>query len=404
MIDIDPSPLRTLPHRRFQPASVPDCRPRSALPFGVLGMIAMVGAIEVSVARSGTDYADPVSFGWVSSARAAVHEAPGREILCMGDSLVKHGLLPDVLEHETGRTAYNLAAAASPAPTTYFLLRRALGAGARPKAVILDFKPSLLAGGPRYRVRQWQELLNPWETAELALATKSLDFAAEVSLGAALPSLRARHQLRAGLLDGLAGRPLGSREVNAILGRNWTVNQGTNLAAMNTRFDGEVSEKQHREMLSDRFSAHRINVEYARRTIALAERHGARVYLIIPPFAPRLQARREATGTDSKYSTFARSLRNEFPRLTVLDGRNLGYPPSAFVDPSHLNREGTVALSRAAGRFLRDDLDRGGSESGRWVHLPADRPSDDGIEREDVEQSKARIVAGRSLSKGAEVR
>jgi len=44
----------------------------------------------------------------------------------------------------------NLALARGPAPATFFLLRRALEAGTRPEAIVVDFKPSVLVGSPRY--------------------------------------------------------------------------------------------------------------------------------------------------------------------------------------------------------------------------------------------------------------
>ena len=93
--------------------------------------------------------------------------APGSGILCLGDSLAKDGLVSAVLTATTGVPTYNLSAPAAPAPMTECLFRRALDAGARPRAIVLELKPSLLAGGPRYRMRGWQEFLNFSETVSL---------------------------------------------------------------------------------------------------------------------------------------------------------------------------------------------------------------------------------------------
>ena len=61
--------------------------------------------------------------------RPSKTESPGCDLLCLGDSLIKHGLFPGVIEEETGRRTVNLSAARAPALLTYFFLRRALDAG-----------------------------------------------------------------------------------------------------------------------------------------------------------------------------------------------------------------------------------------------------------------------------------
>ena len=137
------------------------------LPLGVLGMIALIGVVETAIALAAPRLRDPVSFSWVYAAEAAKHRAPGSGILCLGDSLAKDGLVSAVLTATTGVPTYNLSAPAAPAPMTECLFRRALDAGARPRAIVLELKPSLLAGGPRYRMRGWQEFLNFSETVSL---------------------------------------------------------------------------------------------------------------------------------------------------------------------------------------------------------------------------------------------
>ena len=77
------------------------------------------------------------------------------------------------------------------------------------------------------------------------------------------------------------------------------------------------------------------------------------------------------------------------------------------MDPTHLNRDGTVALSRAVASFLRDDLGPGADQppkSKRWVRLAAYRKAGDEIGLEDVEQTKARIALERRIAKGADIR
>jgi len=62
------------------------------------------------------------------------------DVLCFGDSQMKFGIAPHVVAARTGRPAYNLAIVGGQPPASYFLLRRALEAGARPSAVLFDLQ------------------------------------------------------------------------------------------------------------------------------------------------------------------------------------------------------------------------------------------------------------------------
>ena len=83
----------------------------TAIPWGVVGMITLIVVIEWFLGRNWLDFTDPVSLSWRYSAEAVATESPGSELLCLGDSLIKHGLLPGVIEEETGRRTVNLSAA-----------------------------------------------------------------------------------------------------------------------------------------------------------------------------------------------------------------------------------------------------------------------------------------------------
>src|SRR5690349_5489229 len=82
---------------------------RRAVPAGLLGALGLVLAVESFVAGRPLRFLDVPSLSRRFSARAAEREAPGRELLLLGDSLVKVGLVPEVLAGRSGRSAYNLA-------------------------------------------------------------------------------------------------------------------------------------------------------------------------------------------------------------------------------------------------------------------------------------------------------
>jgi hypothetical protein len=128
-------------------------RTRRAIPWGLLGMLALVATIERSWFHRNLAFANGLGHGWSETARRLKESARGREVLCFGDSMVKYGLIPNVLREQTGRRAYNYALVGGTAPATYFLFRRALDAGARPATVIVDFCRELLEFEPESKTR-----------------------------------------------------------------------------------------------------------------------------------------------------------------------------------------------------------------------------------------------------------
>jgi hypothetical protein len=318
-------------------------------------------------------------------------------VLYLGDSLIKHALIPRLIEEGSRCRGYNLAVASAPSPASFFLFRRALDAGARPSAIVFDMVPHLLAGGPRYWNRQWPVLLSPLETCELIRSTRSTELATEMLLFHALPSLRARYDLRTALSNALQGEPLASRELNARHRRNWTLNDGANVAIKRPLPLGEVTDGEHQKIMSHRFSVNRVNAEYARRTLALARKRSVTAYLLLPPLPPMVIERRIATGAEGKYLEFLHRLQDEYPELVILDARRAAYPASVFVDSLHLDRDGAALLSRDVGTVLHDDLGRPAPTAKRWLAMPdyRDIPGGAGQGLEDVEQSKERLKAER---------
>jgi hypothetical protein len=361
------------------------------VPWGLLGMFGLVLAIETAVARDVLDFSDPVSLSWRLAARSARSEAPRRDVLCTGDSLVKHALIPGIIAARSGRTAVNLAVAQGPVPATYVLFRRALDAGARPAAVVVDFKANLLASSPRHNLRYWQEILSLRETLELARSSRSVTLFVEIALGQLLPSFRARHEIRSNLMAALRGETDVLRGINRACQRNWTLNDGANVAARNPGFTGALGPDSDAKYLTGAFYCHRVNLDYIHRFFTLAESRGIRVYWLLPPLTPALQARREQQGAEMAYVHFARSLQTRYPSLTILDARHAGYAHTVFVDPTHLDRHGASTLSRDVADVLQRDL-ADGAGSPRWTPLPAYRAVPPEAAPEDTEQSRRKLV------------
>ncbi len=368
-------------------------RRRGRVPAGLIGMVVLVVAIESIVGANRLEFSDPVSWNWRLSAEDARKRAPGASILCVGDSLIKHSLIPSIIKERTGRDTYNLGLARGPAPATYFLLKRAIDAGARPDAVVLDFKPGVLVGSPRYNLRYWHEILTPSECLDLARVDGGGSLLTGIAVGRLLPSYRSRHEIRGAIHAALGGEANPLRLINQFCERNWRIHQGANVAAHNPAFQGTITPDQQKTLLWHLWYCHKANRTYVRRILELTAKRGISTYWLLPPIAPALQEKREQSGAEEGYLKFVRSFQESFPHLKVVDGRHAGYSHNVFVDSSHLDGRGATTVSTDVAEILRQDLG-GAAPNQRWVALPSYRPISPSHPLEDVDQSQQIVRAG----------
>jgi hypothetical protein len=209
-------------------------------PRGLLGCLVLALLVELGIASNPLRFRHLWNWDWWLTARAATRAATRCEVLCFGDSLVKFGVLPSVLEARLGGRAYNLSLSAGQPPACYFLLRRALESGARPRALLVDFVPHGLAGDPRCGNRLWPELLDARDALDLAWTARDTELAARVLLARLLPSLRGRYEIRANILAALRGEaPMEWLASHAYV-RNTRINRGAYVAAKNPGFRGNA--------------------------------------------------------------------------------------------------------------------------------------------------------------------
>src|SRR5262249_6244938 len=156
---------------------------------------------EGSVAAHPPDFRALVSWDRAITNQAAFQASLEADVLCFCDSQSKFGLLPRVIEAQTGRPAFNLAPVSGQAASSYFLLRRALEAGARPKAVLVNFMPRLLQLPLAHNAQQWPELLSPRDALDLCVTARDPDRFAAIMLARLLPSVRNRYQIRTNVLN-----------------------------------------------------------------------------------------------------------------------------------------------------------------------------------------------------------
>ena len=368
------------------PDALTSARPRSRPPVGLIGMLALIALVEWFVDRHGMTFRDPGDWAWSVVGKSARRDGPGREVLVFGDSLAKMAVAPALIEAATGRSTYNLAVCASPSPTSYFLLRRALDAGARPSAILVDFFPRLMQLGPQV-TQTWSAMLEPLEALDLAWVSRDPDLFASIEVGRILPSFRARLGVRHVLMAALAGLPSGWGADTPAYRRNWKANLGAQIMPCGVNPESNFV-KVRQDFYSD-LNFDQVNLVYMERFLALAESRSIPVYYLVTPIKPGLQAECERTGIDAAYDEFLKGVQARHSNVVIVDGRRASYDPAVFFDPMHLGREGAWAFSTAMGDVLRrHPPEHPGS---RWIELPKFAGLPAGSPPEDLNQS--RIVA-----------
>jgi hypothetical protein len=334
-------------------------------------MLALVLAAESFVTRHGLDATDPHDWQYRLARRIATRETSGRDVLYLGDSLMKLAVLPRVVESRSGLRGHNLAIVAGQTPVSYHVLRRALAGGARPRFVLIDFYPILLAYPPRLTADHWPHLLGLPDCLELGWKARDAALALRLLAGGSLPSVRQRGMLRTWLVATILGSPYTIREDALKAMSQWARYSGAQLMPCRAWPDLAL-EPFRRRNYPPRWVPDRVNAEYLRRFLSLAEAHGVTICWLLPPAFPVIEEANERSGFDARFLAYVRHQQSRHSNLVVLDGRHAGYDPALFFDPDHLGREGALAFSEDLGEVLRHL--RRGVPPDRWVRLPRYRP------------------------------
>jgi len=377
------------------------CRsPRKPIPLGLLGMVGLITLLELGLLRGNLDLMDNVAVNWKYTGRVVRRKAKGNSILCFGDSMLKFGVLPRVVTEQTGEKTYGLALFSGSAPSSYFLLRRALDNGSQPKAIVVDFAREILGDGPASESRPypWVELLKPKEVADLLWTARDPNLVASIGLRSVLHSIRLRHEIRSHIMARLNGTPTDQRVVTPALWRNWNTNDGGQANPKVAPFDDPVIPGTA-PIGDGTWACHRVNERYLERFLELASSRGIQVYWTLTPVTPGTYSKWVHSGDEQLFDEFIRRQQERFPNIVVLDARESGFERTVFVDGVHLDRDGAALLSTGVAKALRASLDAPADQRDRWVKLPTVEIAENRLAIEDVGQS---IAALRSL--GAEKR
>jgi hypothetical protein len=386
-------PSRRLLHA-FRPVLAPNTaspRPSLRVPWGLVGAILLIALIESSISKRWLWLTDPVGLSWRFSTQAASTLAPGCDLLCLGDSLIKHGVIPSVLQSASGLRCTNLSAARCPTLMTYYLFRQALNAGARPRAILINAKPAVLLGDPSFNSQYWPYGLTLFDYADFALRARRPQLVASTLVAELLPSLRSRLQVRSSVMAALQGTTDRLEEINPVLWRNWTVNSGANVAQSTIPFDGELPSDVEMKLHPTVFFAHPSNEFAIRQILELASDRGVHVYFLLAPLSPALQALRDKSGAESRYEQFIAKFQKRFPEiLTILDARRAGFENRDFIDATHMNERGATALSVSIAAALTPPQNRS-KETWIAVSVPRFTAQSLQFDLEDIDQSRDHV-------------
>lgn len=361
------------------------------MPWGLVGMLALVWAIERSITRHELDFTT-LGAEHIKFAALASRDAANYDVLCFGDSLLKYGIVPRVIEAASGGRAYNLASAGATPPASYFMLRRAIEAGARPSVILVDFKPNLLAVDPRGELRAYASFADLAESLHLAWAARDGDFFASISVARLLPSVRARYEVRASLISALCGGVGTPADRIPAYWRNWVVNQGAQLNPKTLGVAEIVEYWDEKICLMPEWACHPINRLYIDKFLSLAAQHAIPVVWLLPPINPRIQSKRDQLGLDLAFDRFVGGVQSGHPNVRVVDGRHSGYPITVFIDSAHLDSEGAHAFSMAVAMLLDRSGSTGPLSSGaKWTMLPDYRDQPIAPISEDLSQSETAL-------------
>jgi hypothetical protein len=330
-----------------------------------------------------------VELCWQESARAARGLEADSDVLCFGDSVIKLGILPRVLEDRLGVSAYNLGVLGGQAPTSYFLLRRVLEQGIRPRAILINFSENLLAGSPTASAACWASSIGWRESLDVAWHSKDPAVAVSSVFHGFFPGWCDQRDWSPLLTFG-AHKKSGtvSADDPRVFERNWLVNRGAQAAPR--RFVPVES-----ITTTDRagWQPDPANEVYVDRLLHTAMASRTPVFWLLPPSIREHPERPVRTHVSALYRRFVATRVAEFSCLTVLDGERLQWSARVFRDPLHLNRDGAVRFSLAvadavAPRLLRD------ATGARWIDV-VETSEQEAIPYqnlvEDLDQSRAAI-------------
>ncbi len=277
---------------------------RGRIPTGLLGMAGLIVAIECAFQSHWLDWSGYLVLNCQFAGAMARTEAVRSPILCFGDSQIKTGIDPTIFERTLGRRGYNLAVVGSPPPLSYFLLHRALDAGARPEAILLGHMT--MAGSP-VQAHHFEAFVEPREFLDLVWQTGDTSYAATLLLTRLFPSFRHREAIRGQIVGQTHSE---RRACESCAG--WLAKNGAFLIPPKDDYHGQIEPELADSLYGKPWIVTALYAKYFHRLVDLAASRAIPVYLLVSPIVPEAQAGRDAKGFDTLHT---RNLRRSRPGI-----------------------------------------------------------------------------------------
>jgi hypothetical protein len=362
-----------------------------SLPLGLLGMLLFVSLIERHIARR-QDMSTIYALEWRRTGlvprKKEVVDSP---ILCFGTSLTRFGISPRVLEETLQLPAYNLALSGGQPFPSYLMLRRTLEAGAKPRAILVDFMWMTIGQEHTYNERLITEMITLRDCAEFAWAAGDLNFFGRLAAATLIPSCRARHEVRTNIDFALRGWEPPRVPERLLFDRNATLNRGALLVPLGktkVEFDPD-----HPIIFQKDWDCTPVCKQYIGKFLDLASSHKIPVFWLIPPLPENTSGRLTELGIQARFAQFVKSMQVLHPEVVVLDGSGSHYEHSAFFDIIHLDRDGAVVWSADVASAVKRCMDSPQTLAGAWEHLPNYRPDPKAARVEDIDKTNANLRA-----------
>jgi hypothetical protein len=361
---------------------------RARLPLGVLGMLGLVFAIETAV-EGRHDMTSPIAADWKHSGWVVRRkEVADSAILCLGTSLTRMGVSPVIMQEVLREPVYNLSIPAAGPSAIYSLLRQALESGAKPKAIMVDFPWIAISRDFAFNERVSPEVVPLRDCIDFGWTVGDGSFLGRLVVARIFPSYRRRLEVRANIGAALRGEKPDRVVEQWIQWVNLIKNRGANL--INQYYDGHGL-PDHPSVYPANWTCPAYSEAYIEKFLDLADSRGIRVFWLIPPLPPATQAALIEKGIQARYERFVESFRAKHPNMTVLDASGSSYPFEVFWDPTHLNRDGAVPLSRDLAYAIWQQLGRPTPTPSAWVKLNKFVPEPAVSRVEDIQTTFARL-------------
>jgi hypothetical protein len=362
-----------------------------SLPLALVATLLLVSWIEGHIARR-QDMSTIYALEWRRTGSVPRRkEVLTSSILCFGTSLTRFGISPRVLEETLHVPAYNLALSGGQPFPSYLMLRRSLEAGARPRAILVDFMWMPIGQNHTYNERLITEMLTLRDCAEFAWAAGDSSFLGRLAAATLLPSYRARHEVRTNIDFALRGWEPPRVPERLLFDRNMTLNRGA-LHVPLGKSRGEF-DPNHPMIFEKDWACTPVSAQYIGKFFDLASSHKIPVFWLIPPVPENTRERLIEIGVRARYNQFVESMRASHPEVVVLDGSGSRYETSAFFDLIHLARDGAVVWSADVAAAVKRCLEPPRTLAGTWERLPDYRADTKAARIEDIDKTNENLRA-----------